>query len=102
MSTFFCRSYFYNSKYFYAEQSTRSFCEIVTFAFLSTKIIKQKLYVHHLASLGCIILMLLIIFIISIHFMEGTQILHSFIYYFIISFLFGLYDVLIKNYMDEF
>ena len=102
MSTFFCRSYFYNSEYFYAEQSTRSFCEIVTFAFLSTKIIKQKLYVHHLASLGCIILMLLIIFIISIHFMEGTQILYSFIYYFIISFLFGLYDVLIKNYMDEF
>ena len=95
MSTFYCRYFFYRDDFFYAEQSTRAFCEIVTFTTLSYFIIKQKLYIHHFISLGCITFMLLIIFIISIPFIE--RIFYSFLYYFLIALAFALYDVLTKK-----
>ena len=102
VSTFYCRYFFYRDEFYYAEQSTRSFCEIVTFTALSFIIIKQKLYLHHFVSLGCIIFMLFIIFFISIPYMEGINILFSLLYYFLISLAFGLYDVLIKKYLNDF
>ena len=102
ISTFYCRYFFYKEEFYYAEEYTRAFCEIVIFTGLSIIILKQALYLHHFVSSGCIILMLLVEFIVSIRYIEGIYIFYSLLYYSLIALAFGLYDVLMKKHMNVF
>ena len=102
ISTFYCRYFFYKEEFYYAEEYTRAFCEIVIFTGLSIIILKQTLYLHHFVSSGCIILMLLVEFIVSIRYIEGIYIFYSLLYYSLIALAFGLYDVLMKKHMNVF
>ena len=100
LSTFYSRYLFEKKEYFYAKQSTRTFFEMINYAGLSFLILKQKLYKHHYVSAGCISIMLIVIFIFSVPYMK--KIFESFVFYFLISLAFGIYDVLKKKYMNVF
>ena len=94
----FYRKLFEKKEFTNAKNSIKIFFYIIFFVLLSYFILHQKLYKHHFISLGIITVILLILFIISLHFMES--IFQSFAYYFFYSLLFALYDVLKKKYMD--
>ena len=103
VSTFYCRYFFYRDEFYFAEEYTRAFCEIIIFTGLSILILKQKLYLHHFVSSGCIIFLLVIEFISSILFIKNFNITIScFLYYSLIALAFGLYDVLMKKHMNVF
>ena len=89
-----------NKEYNHAKPSIEVFFYIICLASFSYFILKKKLFKHHFFSLSIISLVLVILFIITISFME--QILYSFVYYFCYSVLFSIYDVLKKKYMNVF
>ena len=91
--------YFKKKDYSNAKHSVRTFFEITNFAILSYFLIKQRFYKHHYISYFLITLILIAIFIISFPYLK--DILGSFIFYFLYELAFGLYDVLIKRYMNE-
>ena len=78
----------------YTKQSLGIFCDIFEYSALTHFILKQKLYKHHFISSGIIALVLLIVFIITIFYINGEDILPSFLFYFFLSLYFGTYDVL--------
>ncbi len=97
----FCQFYkklFDNEKYRNAKQSIEIFFFIISFTSLSCLILKQKLYKHHFVSLSIMSIILIILFILSIYIME--LIFQSALYYLGYSFLFSLYDVMQKKYMN--
>ena len=98
--SFFFGYYFKKKEYSNAKYSFRPFVQIANFTALSYFLLKQKIYKHHLISYGCITLMLLIIFIVSFQYLQ--EILFSILYYFISELIYGLYDVLIKRYMNNY
>ena len=94
----FYRKLFEKEEYRYAKQSVEIFFQIISLSILSLLILNQKLYKHHFISLGIITFLLLILFIVSIPFME--KIFESFIYYIFYAFSFSFYDILKKKYMN--
>ena len=98
LGTFYSRYLFLEDEFFYAKQSTRTFFEMTNYTSLSILILKQKLFKHHYFAGGCITIMLLIIFFISLPYMKN--ILVSIIYFFLIALGFAFYDVLKKKYMN--
>ena len=96
----FYRKPFEDKKYMYSKTSIEVFLYIISLASFSYLILKKKLFKHHFFSLSIISLVLLILFIITISFME--LLLKSFVYYFCYSVLFSIYDVLKKKYMNIF
>ena len=102
----FC--YFY--RYFLEKYSSRKFkqsmgifFDITGYIILSYLILKQKLYLHSYVTMGIISILLLILFIITIPYIEyKMDILKSLAYYFCFSSSFVLYDILKKKYMNMF
>ena len=84
----------------YLNHSIRTFLELTIYSALSYLLIKQKLYMHHLISFGSITIMLIIIFIITLSYIN--DILFPMIFFFLSEFVFALFDVLIKRYMNIF
>jgi len=84
----------------YLNHSIRTFLELTIYSALSYLLIKQKLYMHHLISFGSITIMLIIIFIITLSYIN--DILFPIIFFFLSEFVFALFDVLIKRYMNIF
>ena len=99
---YFYRKFFEKDQFRNAKQSIGVFCEIVDFVLSSYIILKQKLYKHHFIFAGIIALVLLILFCISIPYLESEYILTSCIYYLFYSLCFGFYDVFGKKYMIKF
>ena len=90
---------FFHKKYDYSKQSVGTFFQIFDYIMLSYFILKQKLYKHHFVSAGIIGFTLVILFIITIFYINGDDIFLTFVFYFFFSLLFGLYDVLKKKYI---
>ena len=82
------------------KQSIGVFFEIINFIVLSIIFLNDKLYKHHYFSLYLISFTLIILFISYIVCHEDKKIFKSIWYYFIYAFLYALYDVLGKKYMD--
>ena len=96
----FLGDYFFRDDYSYEKSSVRTFFQITNFVFWSFFILKQKFYKHHFISYGCITILLIPIFIIFFPYMK--KIPFACIYYGCSEFVFALYDVLIKKYMNLF
>ena len=99
---FFCyfHKYFVDIKDFQiGRQSIGILFEIIDYTFLSYLILNLKLYKHHLVSAGIIGFTLIILFIITIFYLEPINILYAIIYYFLKSIGFGSYNILGKKYM---
>ena len=86
----------------YTKQSLGIFCDIFEYSALTYFILKQKLFKHHFISSGIITFVLLILFIITLFYINGRDIIPSFLFYFFLSLCFGTYDVLGKKYMEIF
>ena len=101
----FCYNFSYlfsNKNYNNPKQSVGIFFTIFEYALFSVLLIKLKLYKHHFVSAGIIGLILLILFIITIFYMNKGYIFKAILYYFFNSLCYGLHDVLCKKYMDIF
>jgi len=83
------------------KQSIGVFFEIIFFIILSFLTMKYKIYRHHLVSL-IVILLNLILLIISFIICFPDCILETTVYYFFYSFLFCLYCILGKKYLNLF
>ena len=81
-----------------AKQSIAIFFYIIILIMLSYFFLNQKIYKHQLISMGIITVVLLILFIISIPFMDS--IFGSCVYNFFYYLLFAIYDILKKKYMN--
>ena len=101
-SCYLYRKFFEKNEYWDAKQTIGVFFEIVDFVGLSYILLSQKLFKHHFIFLGIIALVLLILFIISIPFVNKDYILSSCFYFLFYSLFFGLFDVLGKRYMLKF
>ena len=75
-------------------------CEIINFIALSILILNKNIYKHQILSLGVISFTLLSMVIYLTITKLKIKILYAFGYYFIYSFLYGLYDVLGKKYLN--
>ena len=96
-------SYFFSNKnYDNAKQSLGIFFTIFEYTLFSVLILKLKLYKHHFVSAGIMGIILVILFIITIFYMNKGYIFKAILYYFLNSLCFGLFDVLCKKYMDVF
>ena len=85
------------------KQSMGVFLKITGYILFSYLILKQKLYLHSYVSMGIIAVLLIVLFIISIFYIDKKMdILKTFGYYFFYTALFVLYDVLKKKYMVMF
>ena len=85
------------------KQSMGIFFNIGGYILFSYLILKQKLYLHSYVSMGIIAVLLIVLFIITIFYIdEKIDILKSLAYYFFYILLFILYDVLKKKYMIMF
>ena len=93
--------FFEDSKYKLTKKSLGILFEIVFFVLLSFLFLKQKLYKHNFICLVSISVSLLIMFIISVFYMESQYILESILYYIGYTFVFSLYDVFGKKYMND-
>lgn len=82
------------------KQSIGVLFEILIFIILSIILLKEKLYRHHYFSLGIISFTLLILVISFIICHKEKKVLKAFLFYFVLSLLFCLYDVLGKKYMN--
>ena len=105
LSGWFCYFYRYlfeKKEFEFAKQSVGIFFINFVYIALCIFILKKKIYKHNYVSSLIIALVLLILFIITIFYMESEYIFLSFIYYFFFAFCFGLYDVLGKKYMINF
>ena len=98
----FFRYLFESDDYREAKQSIGILFDIVGYILLSYFILGQKLYLHSYVSSGIIAFMLIILFIISIFYIDGDIIWKSMIYYFFYSLSFILYDIFKKKYMIKF
>ena len=96
----FASYYFDKKEYSNGRFSITTFFEITNFSLISYFILHQKFYRHHFISFGCITIMLIIIFILSFPYLE--EIGASILYFFLYEMFFGLYDVLIKKYLNVF
>ena len=94
----FYRKIFEKDEYFYGKLSIEVFFYIIFLAIFSYFFLGQKLYKHHFFAIGIIIFILLILFIISIPFME--EYFGTFIYFLFYSALFCIYDILKKKHMN--
>ena len=92
----------FHKEFGYAKQSMGIFFEIFDYIALSYFFLKQKLYKHNFASAGIIAFILIILFIITIFYMDKGDIFYSLIFYFFLSLCFGSYDVFGKKYMIHF
>ena len=100
---YFYRYLFEKNEFLIVKQSIGVFCEIIDYIGLSFFLLNQKLYKHHFVFAGIIALMLLILFIISIPYIEGvSNVFLSFAYFFGFSLCFGFYDIFGKKYMIKF
>ena len=100
--SYFGRYYFskdLDEKYHYSSHSIRTFFEIINYSVLSLLLIKQRLYLHHFISFGFITIILVIIFYITFQYIK-EKLLFLFIFFSISEFVYALYDVLIKRYMN--
>ena len=93
------RKIFEKDEYWDAKQTIGVFFEIVDFVGLSYILIKQKLFRHHFISLGIIAIVLLILFFVSIPYLDKGYIFSSAVYFLFYNLFFGLFDVLGKRYM---
>ena len=84
------------------KQSIGVFLEIVNFTIFSIIFLNDKLYKHHYFSLCLISFTLIILFISFVICHEDNKIFKSIWYYFGYAFLYTLYDVLGKKYMNLF
>ena len=87
------------------QHSLGVFLYIGFFILLSYLILKQKLYKHHFVSAGVTAFILLILFFILILIDDNEKKINffsSFLYYMFLAFLFSLYDILGKKYMNDF
>ena len=82
------------------KQSIGVLFEILFFIILSIILLKEKLYRHHYFSLYIISFTLLILVISFIICHKEKKVLKAILFYFVLSFLFCLYDVLGKKYMN--
>ena len=96
---YFYKQLFQKGDYSKAKQSLGILFDIILYTSLSYFILKQKLYKHNYVSAGIISAMLLILFFISISYIDNELIFPSFLYYLFNSLSYGLYDVLFKKYM---
>ena len=99
---YFYRFLFEITEFAEEKQSIGIFFEIADYVVLSRFILKQKLYKHNFVSAGIISAILMILFIISVPYIETKYIFRSFAYYFFFSLCFGSYDILGKRYMINF
>ena len=74
----------------------------LVYIILSRIILKQKLFIHSYLSAGIIAFNYIILFIITISYVEPRVILDSFGYYILNALIFGFYDVIKKKYMIMF
>ena len=93
--------FFDNENYYFAKQSIGVLFTMGFFVLLIYFILKQKIYKYNFLSLIIIAFTLLIIFIISVFYIDSEYIFYSIIYYFFYSFVFCLYDILGKKYMND-
>ena len=85
------------------KQSMGIFFNIAGYILFSYLILNQKLYLHSYVSMGIIAVLLIVLFIITIFYIDDKMdILKSLAYYFFYILLFILYDVLKKKYMIMF
>ena len=98
ISNFF-NQYFKDEKIKIGKQSIGVFFEIILFPLLSMIILNEKLYRHHLFSLGVISFTLLSLIISFVFYFDDDIIIKALWYYLINAFLYCLYDVLGKKYM---
>ena len=85
------------------KQSMGIFFNIGGYILFSYLILKQKLYLHSYVSMGIIAVLLIVLFIITIFYIDDKMdILKSLAYYFFYILLLRLYDVLKKKYMIMF
>ena len=102
----FCLTYGYIFKYesksiALTKQILEIFFYMVFYIILSYFILKQPLYRHHYASMVIMGLILLILFILTIKYIDENNKLYITIFYFLgYAFIFSLYDVLGKKYMN--
>ena len=97
----FCQLYrklFIKPEFEIGNQSIELLFDILTLIALSYFILHQKLYEHHFVSSGIMVAILLILFILSIPYMD--LIFGALAYYIFYSILFSLYDVLKKKFMN--
>ena len=99
---YFYRYLFEVKAYEIPKQSVGIFFIIFDFIALSYFVLKQKLYKHHFVFSGIIAFILLILFIITVFYMKSEDIFPSFLYFLVLYFCFGVYDVFGKKYMNEF
>jgi hypothetical protein len=91
--------YGWNNVFHIGKQSIGVFFEIIFFIILSMVIMKNKIYRHHFVSL-VVILLNLILLIISFIICFPDCIIQIFIYYYFYSFLFCLFCILGKRYLN--
>lgn len=96
---FYYRYLFQEERFGYSKQSVGIFFEIFDYIGLSMLILKLKLYKHSYISAGIIAGLLLILFIITIFYIDAGDILSSFLFHFCLSLCFGSLDVIGKRYM---
>ena len=96
---FYYRYLFQEERFGYSKQSVGIFFEIFDYIGLSMLILKLKLYKHSYISAGIIAGILLMLFIITIFYIEVGDILPSFLFHFCLSLCFGSLDVIGKRYM---
>ena len=96
---FFYRYLFEEERFSYSKQSVGIFFEIFDYVILSYFILKQKLFKHSYVSASIIAIILLMLFVITIFYMNGSDILPSFAFHFCLSLCFGSLDVIGKRYM---
>ena len=93
------RHLFLKENYLIMKQSMGTFFEISVFIALSYFVLNQKLHKHHFIFSGIIAFILMILFVVSLFYMDTSDIFWSLLYYFFFSLFFGSLDVLGKKYM---
>jgi hypothetical protein len=86
----------------FARRSLSPLFNNLVFIILSRLILKQKLYRHSFLSAGIIAGIYIILFILTIPYMEVSSVFYSFLYYIFTSLLYGSYDVLGKKCMSKY
>ena len=101
MFSCFYFSIFYREEFSYTNQSLGTFFYIIFYVVLSHFILKQKLYKHNFICLGIISFdLLLILFVITLFYMDGGDIFPSILFQIFFALLFGSFDILGRKYMD--
>ena len=101
MFSCFYFSIFYREEFSYTNQSLGTFFYIIFYVVLSHFILKQKLYKHNFICLGIISFdLLLILFVITLFYMDGGDIIPSIFFQMFFALLFGSFDILGRKYMD--